>query len=297
MGIELIKEYLNLKNKFSVEFAKKVVADMWKQYVDIDKATVEVGKNSVSIDESFTFHIVDREQVEMECDITNHYVDTNRPVQDHIAWKPLKITLQGKIGEYFNSIAENMEHSHSVAYYQVMGVINSYLPKNTDFAVIRKLKSAVSRLTGGNKIINTIANTLTSEAYGVLLNAIKQLNYDLITPFQEQVQIERANQTQAYLTLQGLWMAGLPVRVKTSWQEYDNMIITSVKPLRDNNADITEFTVSFQKLNTTVSLVTDIKIAKERTAQQKSEPVNNGKTSGVSFDLDYAKSLPKVTPI
>lgn len=282
MAKNLISEYLDLKNKFSIKFAKKLVSDMWKQFVNVDTATVEVGKNSVDI-EGFSFHIVDREQVEMECDVSDHYLDTNRPVQDHIAWKPVKVTLQGKIGEYFNDISENI--GYSVAYYQVMGNVNAYLPKNIQFDMVRKVKSELSRLTVGNDVVNRITNTITSNAYGILLGMLKQLNFDLITPFEEQVKLEKAKQTEAFLKLQGLWKAGLPITLKTSWRTYEDMIITSVKPMRDNNADVTEFTVTLKQLQLTQSLTMSKKTAKERTANQKSEEVDNGKTSGISVEM------------
>lgn len=281
-AMELISNYIDLKNKFSMKFAKKLVADMWKQYVDVDTATVEVGANNVDI-EGFSFHIVDREQVEMECDVTDHYIDTNRPVQDHIAWKPVKLTLIGRVGEYFNNVADNK--GHSVAYYQVMGNINAYLPKNPQFDMVRKVKSEISRLTIGNDVVNRITNTLTSNTYGILLGMLKQLKFDLITPFEEQVKLEKAKQTNAFLQLQGLWQAGLPLTVKTSWRTYEDMIITSVKPLRDGSADITEFSVTLKQLSLTQSLTMSSKTAKERTANQKAETVNNGKTTGINVPL------------
>lgn len=280
----LFSEYINLKNKFSKEFAKKVLADMWKQYVDVDTVTVNVMTSDI---DGFQFHILNREQVEMSCDVTDHYIDTNRPVQDHIAWKPIKITMVGRSGEYFNNIAENI--GHSVAYYQVMGVINSYLPKNTNIDMIRKVKSTVSRMTGQSGIFNQIANTLTSNIYGILLGAIKQLNFDLIESFDENILLDgQTNQQRAFLALQGLWRMGLPVHVTTSWREYDNMLITDVKPLREDNADITEFSVTMKQIQNTQTIVTDTKYSKERTAQQKSEPVNNGETTGkeTTFTLD-----------
>lgn len=278
MADNLFSEYINLKNKFSLDFAKKVLSDMWKSFVNVDTVTVDVMNSDIA---GFRFHILEREQVEMELDVTDHYIDTNRPVQDHIAWKPVKVTMVGRCGKYFNDISTNI--GHSVAYYQTMGIINAYLPKNTDFTIIRKIKSEVSRMTG-NGVFNRIANSLTSNIYGILLNAIKQLNFDLIESFNEQVKIED-EQTNTFMYLEGLWQSGLPVKIKTSWREYDNMIIANVKPLRENSADISEFTVSFKRLNTTNQIITDTKIAKERTAQQKSEPVNNGSTKGVEYSL------------
>lgn len=296
MAENLIAEFINLKNKFSKEFAKKVVADMWKQYVDVDTVTVNVMTSNI---DGFQFHILNREQVEMSCDVTDHYIDTNRPVQDHIAWKPIKITMVGRNGEYFNNIVENV--GHSVAYYQVMGVINSYLPKNTNFEMIRKVKSTVSRMTGKSGIFNQIANTLTSNIYGVLLGALKQLNFDLIASFDENILLDgQTNQQRAFLALQGLWRMGLPVHVTTSWREYDNMLITDVKPLREDNADVTEFSVTMKQIQNTQTIMTNTKTEKERTSQQKTEPVNNGETTGkeTSFKLDTGISnIPDVSYI
>ena len=284
MATNLIEEYLNLKNKFSKEFAKKVVADMWKQYTDVDTVTVNVNDSDI---DGFKFHILEREQVDMEADVSDHYIDTNRAVQDHIAWKPIKISMVGKVGEYYNDITENK--GYSVAYYQVMGVVNSYLPRNTDFAIFRQIKSTVSRMTGGSGFLNRIANTLTSEAYGVLLNAIKQLNYDLVTLFEEEVQLERMEQVKAYVLLESFFKVGIPLKITTSWRSYENMICTNLKPIRDGNADVTEFNVTFKQISTASTIETNKTIAKERTAQQKSDVVDNGKTTGNKKELDVSQ--------
>ena len=66
----------------------------WKGILENEK-----DKNS---QRGFLFNILGEEVVTLTADATDHYVEDNSAIQDHIALKPITITLHGYIGEVNN---------------------------------------------------------------------------------------------------------------------------------------------------------------------------------------------------
>lgn len=284
--ISNISEYINLKNVLKKENLKNILIKSMKDFISVDDAIVSFGNNTEIA--GFKFHIVDREQVTMESDITDHYVDTNRPVQDHIAWKPVEITIHGFQGEYYNDISENI--GHSASYYAVMSTVNSYIPKFDNISIIRKAKSAISRATSGNSIINKVTNQLTSAAYGVLLNMLKEFKNNFFGTYEEQYHIE-FEQTKAFFFFEYLWESGVPVNVTTSWKHYENMVVKSIKPLRDRNADITDFTVVLKQINKTETIVTQtVNTSGNNSTNSTSNTQNNAKPKNNATRVKNSKA-------
>ena len=67
---------------------------MSNKSVNIGEAIVEFASQTGIA--GFKFNLPKREQVKMQSDITDYYTDLNSPVQDHIARKPIEITMNGK---------------------------------------------------------------------------------------------------------------------------------------------------------------------------------------------------------
>ena len=80
----------------------KQAQEIFKKFVDVDTAIVNVLSNTGIA--GFKFHVPQTEQVKMENEVTDYYIDTGTAVQDHIAQKPVTITLTGLQGEYFYSV-------------------------------------------------------------------------------------------------------------------------------------------------------------------------------------------------
>ncbi len=52
----------------------------------------------------FVFHIIDDEEFIVDSDTTDHFVEQNYAIQDHVALKPIRFTLKGFEGELINII-------------------------------------------------------------------------------------------------------------------------------------------------------------------------------------------------
>lgn len=282
---------------FSRDFIKKVMTKVFQKDLPMDEAVIGFSEGGDIA--GYKFHILERESVKYEADITDHYIDTNRAVHDHIAWKPVTITLQGLQGRYFHDIIRDI--GHSVEYYRVFNTVTSFLPITTPIVMVRKVKSTISRLTGSSGIINMIANKFTSYAFGYIKDWLIQLGNDLISVYDNAVKIED-EQTKMFLYLEEMFKLGLAVTITTSWRSYDNMVITSLQPTRDGNGDITEFQVTFKQISTVASIIVDRneKVEGGNSANQSASITDKGTTSGIETPvptkgLDFSsKTLPNI---
>lgn len=258
-----------------INYAKK----LFKENIDGANAIVSVLSNTGIA--GFKFHIPQSEMVKMESDITDYYTDYNNPVQDNIARKPVSITLNGLQGEYFYSVNKFEDTLAFVA--STMKLCTALMPKLSAATVqikekyyknleaIKSVNQDLVDMAGGSDIF---AKDIT------LQDKIQSLNgVDLFKLFQELYKLKSA-QTRAFLFFQAMWMSDKPFTVETSWKRYDNMLIQSLTVKRDENADITDFTVTFKQMSFTQSQYTDLENVARLTRQQLMKKVNKGVDKG-----------------
>lgn len=264
--------FLNKLNKKYGSINKKQLA------VNMLKKGVEAGKVVVNILSAtgiagFKFHIPETEIVKFENDITDHYVDTNTAVQDHIAQKPITITLTGLVGDYFYS--NNKLEDLVALIIPTMTLVKEFLPEirnATSFLKLRKYNQETKLTADGQ-----IAAGLDAEKYK--FNAM-----DLFTLFQSLYKLKSA-QTRAFIFFECMWKSRALFSVETTWKRYDNMVIQSLQPKRDKNADITEFSITFKQISFTQTLTETAEEYKNRVEQQQAEIVNKGVEKGESVSI------------
>lgn len=226
----------------------------------------------------FKFHIDQSEQVNMESDITDHYVDTNSAVQDHIARRPITITLNGYQGEYYYSVHPIQDMVSKIG--SVLTLVENFKPKLDAFTNQIKIRQTQRSLIALNN-----GDTTEAEKYGELAGRqeinLKQHNaIDLFKLFQNIYKLTSA-QTRAFYYFEALWKSEILFTVETRWKRFDNMVIQKVTPLGENNADITDFSVTFKQMGITTSKsenITDVAgRLKDQVAQITKKGVDKGK--------------------
>lgn len=267
-----------LDNEYGKIRQSDIAKTMFKNSVDVGTAIVSILSNTGIA--GFKFNIPQKEQVQMQSDVTDHYVDTNNPVQDHIARKPVTITLQGLQGEYFYSVNQIEDTLAKVI--PTISLVKQFLPKlQPEVMRLKTFKRNYNNeiVKVGAAHINAKVLTPISfrEKFNVAWDALDGV--DLFKLFQEMYKI-KSSQTRAFMFFEALWRQKAPFTVETTWKRYENMVITNVQPLRDNNADITDFTLSFKQINVTASLYRSYNNAAGRTRQQLAEIVKKGVDKG-----------------
>lgn len=229
----------------------------------------------------FKFHITQSEQVNMESDITDHYVDTNSAVQDHIARRPITITLNGYQGEYYYSVHPIQDMISKAG--SVLTLVEVFKPKLNEFTKQIKIRQIQQSLTSANN-----GDTTEAEKYGVLAGRkefnLKQHNaIDLFKLFQNIYKLTSA-QTRAFYYFEALWKSEILFTVETRWKRYDNMVIQKVTPLADNNADITDFSITFKQIGITTSKSESVKDVAGRLKDQAAQMTKKGVDKGKEVD-------------
>lgn len=229
----------------------------------------------------FKFHIDQSEQVNMESDITDHYVDTNSAVQDHIARRPITITLNGYQGEYYYSVHPVQDMVSKIG--SILTLVENFKPKLDAFTNQIKIRQTQRSLIALNN-----GNTTEAEKYGELAGKqeinLKQYNaIDLFKLFQNIYKLTSA-QTRAFYYFEALWKSEILFTVETRWKRFDNMVIQKVTPLGDNNADITDFSITFKQIGITTSKSESIKDVAGRLKDQAAQITKKGIDKGKEVD-------------
>ena len=248
------------------------VQELFAKTINVGEAIVNVlGANGIA---GFRFHIPLTEQIKMENEITDHFIDTNSAVQDHIAQKATIITLTGLQGEYFYSANEIQDMLAKIT--PTMSLVKQFLPKvdaATQQSKIRKAKEEAAKFSPENGIIS-----------GGVTKGVNDFNgIDLYKAFQNIYKLKSA-QTRAFLFFEAMFKAKALFSIETTYKRFDNMAILLLMPKRDENADITDFTVSFKQIRFTESKSESINNAAGRTALQMSKPVNKGLCKGLEVN-------------
>jgi hypothetical protein len=159
----------------------------------------------------FVFDIAEENRQEQTADITDHYIEDNTAIQDHIALHPERITLRGFIGE-LKQISP-LSTSLSGAFKTInnkLGQAGAYLGKYTP-GMVNKIQSAVNQ---AQQVTNQVNNAINSISNLVGL-------FSSSTPAQ-------TKQSRAYYILSALRVARQLFIIETPYGQFQNMAIESI---------------------------------------------------------------------
>ena len=178
----------------------------------------------------FVFNVKTDDRIELRADITDYVVEDNSYVNDHIALKPLTITLSGFMGEIKNEVEVGLPGALNTIQNK-LSVISEYLPERS-----------ISAIQSVQKALNGVQNFVTDAN-----NAIKKTQNLL-----ETVSVWSTGNTvqeQAFSKLMGMFRDRSVVTVETPWGYLDNMAITSVVMEQDGKTkEWSDISVSLKQL-------------------------------------------------
>lgn len=245
----------------------------------------------------FQFNVPKMEQVKLSNDITDYYSDSNVYLNDHIAYKPVTVTVSGLQGDYFYSVHKLKDMISNIG--TTMKLVGEFLPKfNPAEGQLRDRWNAYQESLQTNGVIASaidpnvaLPNTTTlKDKLGFAGQELRAIGsrfssynaVDLFNLFQSLYKFKSA-QTRAYLFFETLRKANKPFAVETRWKRFDNMYIQDVVVVGEDSADITEFQVTFKQMNFASSQAVKIN-AEGRTQQQYWEATNKGLDNGTKVE-------------
>lgn len=205
----------------------------------------------------FVFDVESQDEISAEADATDHYVEANYAVQDHIALRPKTITLKGFVGE-LKDTAINAGLG-ILTRIQSLGDIGGLAP---DFGAqatqtYNRIWSVVSRV----------------DSY------INQAN-NLSTIFDDKTTTS-TKQKAAFEKLASFRDARELCTVTTPFGIFKNMAIIRMSAIqRDESAILSDFTVTLKEIRTVDSIIKQPKVASGRAAQALSSVLDMGQVTG-----------------
>lgn len=261
-----------------------------KSQTDIKNAIVSIF-DSTGI-AGFIFNVPKIEQVRLSNEITDYYSDSNTYFNDHIAHKPVVVTVGGLQGEYFYSVNKLKDMISNIG--TTLKLVQQFKPQfsaiqkqiRTKWNNYRKQVETIEQNQLANYDLydtSTYGNLSWKQKANLFYNQFKTYDgVDLFKLFQTLYKFKSA-QTRAYMFFETLSYANKPFTVETRWKRFENMYIQDIQVSGEETADITEFQVTFKQMNFANSQVVKINAA-GRTQQQYWQVTNKGIDNGTKVE-------------
>jgi len=215
----------------------------------------------------FLFDVEGETSVELRAEITDHYLEDNTTVQDHIAIRPKALTLKGYVGEV---VYQGDDRGG-----QPIARITQKLTTLTPFLPV--LSSAASQ------IVNTVKNDNLDLSELELTDINKITDYYAFT---KNLLPPSSKQEQAYMYFKALMEGKYLVSVQTPFEFMNRMAIETVTARQGEDSKyISDFSITLKEIRTTQMLQTDVKNSKYIAADASPEDIYQGRAQPQYEDL------------
>jgi hypothetical protein len=218
-------------------------------------------KNGFTSISGFIFDIIENEDITISSDITDHYIENNSSIQDHIALKPEKFTLRGFVAE-LKDVFTPPTFSFPTQI-NLMPLLEFILPSFTSQAIL---------------VYGQISDT-----YDKISNALNQSqdNFSL----QTQKSTTTSEQQLVYKYFYDLWYSRVLCSIETPFGVFDSMAIESLRAMQPGESRyVGDFSVTFKKIRKAqVTKAIIASLARDRAANMYAPIAPKGQTPGQSF--------------
>lgn len=235
----------------------------------------------------FIFDITERESIRLESEITDHYIEDNTTIQDHIALKPIEFSITGSVGELIYS----KNGSTELIFNENTGKYDIKIKPNYESIIEEKLLAfspfAPDLAQQASQLFNQVQN---------LINKAKDLNkavkniYNLFNDVE--VAKKETRQAKAYEFFKALWENRQYFTIDTYWATFDNMAIISIEVDQTDTDTISTFNIKFKQLRFAQTILTSLN-SQGRRANQTSKANNKGKAKGQTKSTSLLKKFYK----
>ena len=182
----------------------------------------------------FVFDVEGDATVNLKAEITDHFLEDNSAIQDHIAIKPKKVTLKSYVGELVYEPDGN-ETTFVEKTVRKLTVLNGYLPVLTSAAESLKDFNAKD-LSSATDIIGNVTSQTINKATDYYALAKNLLNAD-------------SRQQEAYQYFKALMEQKILISLQTPFEYVNNMAIESVTAFQGEGSKfISDFTITLKEI-------------------------------------------------
>ncbi len=215
---------------------------------------------------SFVFHYEGEQRLTAESDIPDHYVEDNTAVQDQIALKPVIYTTRGFIGE-LNDVTPGFLKPLKFIANKLVPIVG-YAPSLTTTGLIAYSEAF---------FLYQVAQNALNAAVGAWSSIGDLLGGGDGAP--------QNKQQVAFQKLFGYQQARRLFTVQTPWASFQNMAISKLTPIQDEESDQwTNFEVAFKQIRFATTgpdgfLDSSVSIFQGQSATQAAPETNLGTSS------------------
>lgn len=168
-------------------------------------------------------------------EITDHYTEDNKSIQDHIAIKPKRLTLKGYVGELVYYSPQN-DGGFIQKAVQKLTTISSFLPQLS--AAATQATALIQKARDGNLSLDNVSLESVNKILD-LWGLAKNLGAN------------DSKQQRAYMYFKALYEQKILSSIQTPYEFLSNMAIESIIALQDERSKyVTDFTITFKQIRT-----------------------------------------------
>lgn len=222
----------------------------------------------------FLFDYLGEINVNMDADITDHFAEDNTAIQDHVAIRPIEVTMRGFISELSLPAPQGVSGALASAQ-SALTQVDAYLGKYTP-GVAQTLSAAITKV---QSTVNTVNQTL-------------QKAQNIISLFPG-APPSGTKQAKAYTQLFTAMQKKLPMTIDTPYRVLRNMMIKRIVFVQP------EETKSWSDISVTLKQIQFVEIATVadngsfagRLQQQAQAPTNKGVVPGAQVPQSAAFTM------
>lgn len=250
--------------------------DMAQQYDNAFNGRTVLAPKGVQQIGAFAFDYKGDDIVQMDNDVTDHWLEDNTAVQDHIGVRPTMVTLRGFVSEL--SISSSLLSKISTALNGVQNTltrVDAYTGSYTPGTVVA-MQKAISQ-----------AQSVAVQIEQAVARAAQLASFFQSGP-------AMTKQQAAYFQLSSLRLARVVFTVYTPFQVFDNMAIVSLRSTQsEKTRTMSDFSVTLKQLSFSNSISVSNYTGKfgGRAAQSNQSQTLNGGTAGKAIVDGVSKAI------
>lgn len=217
---------------------------------------------------AFMFDYEGEQSLELNSDITDHYIEDNTAIQDQIALKPVRVTTKGFISELNDVVPGILQPLKTVS--QKLTSINSYAPSVSLTATLAYNQAFQAYQIATNAINSAIAAWASLSGSGT---SVISGNFPIA------VQPAQNKQQTAFQTFYGYWYNRTFFTIQTPWAIFQNMVIEKLRPVQGEDTNtISTFECIFKQIRTAQSATSlpQSSVSQGRLSNQSSSVTSQG---------------------
>lgn len=204
-------------------------------------------------------------EINIQCDVTDHYIEDNTTLQDHVAIKPTQITLTGYVGELVYT-GPSLFTEALVQANERLGLLSAYLP-NFSKGMAQKINALALQIRNTLAVVQAAAN--------VGVNLISLFRKKSATPNNQTLY---TNIIRSFIANKTLVTVATP-----HGGLYYNMIITNANLIsNEDSLGYMQASITLKQIRVARTIYTNLDPSKYqgRASNQISQTSNNGQANG-----------------